>query len=283
MTMDDPSGTEGRPQGEVTTPGNDSTVVVYTATAAAVSSLRNALRSYTISHQWHTWTDVNVQTLRAVPLVVLLPELMPHDLEALLRFRQQYPSHPVVLVTAKDAEVVRTLAPIAIDEIVWHGDIEQQLAAAVRRAWDGTFFEQLARDILASTDFDPSFCSGLARAVIHRTPLRRVEQLASIIGCDRTTIWRHRRQAPDAAGKVRVEDLIGWIILMRAAQRRGAEGAWHFAAAAVGVHPRRLGRLARRLAHLSLSEIEYVGFNALARQCREAFLGGPSRRSIARN
>src|SRR5688572_17936843 len=52
-------------------------------------------------------------------------------LQRIIALRAQYPFKPLVLVTRKDADNIRLLRKVEIDEVVWTDEVEQSLAAVV--------------------------------------------------------------------------------------------------------------------------------------------------------
>lgn len=242
-------------------------VVVYGATTHAVERVRDALRPCRIDHAWHTWEDVCTLSLRAVPLVAIVPRITSHEKRGIVRFRQRFPGHPIIVVTDRDVENVSSLASVAIDEFVWLSMIPESLMDAVHRASNGAFFQRLADRISSADHVHDVLRGALCRATLYPVPVRTIGELAELADRHAATLSRHWRATVPARGDFRMEDFLAWMILMRAAQRRDLEGSWRLAAAVVKVDVRTLRRNAARLTGMRLSQIGAMGFAGLATQC----------------
>lgn len=216
---------------------------------------------------WHSWEDVCTLSVRAVPLIVIVPRITPEERRGILRFRQRFPAHPIIVVTESDAENVSSLAAVTIDDFVWTSRIAESLMAAVYRASNGAFFQRLADRISGVDHIHAVLREALCRAALSSMPVRSIGDLAELADRHAATLSRQWRAAIPVSSDLRMEDFLAWIILMRAAQRRDLEGSWCRAATAVKVDVRTLMRNADRLTGMRLSQIGETGFAGLGALC----------------
>jgi len=242
-------------------------VVLYCTSVRLAALAREALRSWTISHECRSWDDIEALIQRAVPLLAIVPHLTTEELERVVQFRRRFPAQPFVVVTDKDPDSARTLANAGIREIVWSADIHRDVSAALHSEGNSAFFDALARRIGEASQLPHLLRTVLVRAVLASPPMHSVAELSALAGRHSGTMTRAWKGEVHAGDMFRLEDFVRWMVLMRAAQRRGFEGAWHLAAIAVGVDPRTLNRIANRLAGASLKELEVRGFAYLADRC----------------
>jgi hypothetical protein len=99
-----------------------------------------------------------------------------------------------------------------------------------------------------------------------RRSIRTVARLASAAGCDRRTLWTHWKQSVGARSRLRLQDFLHWLLLLRAARFKRDDDAWADVAVEIGVHPHTLGRLARQLTGRTLRDLSEVGPAVLARR-----------------
>lgn len=251
-------------------PGRAGTVVVYCAAVAMRAEIRAALQPWKVSHEYRLWEDIFSLGVNGEPLVVVVLRPGANDLREIAMFRQCFSTTPLVVVTERDADTARRLASYGIDQMVWSSELRGGgLAGAIGHACSAEFFNALAYRIGACDRVAPLLRTALARAVRQPMPILKVTALAHLVGKRPDTLGRHWRAAIDGNSTFRMEDFLAWIVLMRAAQRKSREGAWHLAAYGVRVDPRTLSRMSVRVSGLTLHEIDEIGFGALARRCAD--------------
>jgi len=113
----------------------------------------------------------------------------------------------------------------------------------------------LAATFRRSAHLPPRLREALALACDDRRAIRTVEKLAAAAGCDRRTLWTHWKQSVGRNSRLRLQDFLHWVLLLRAAQRKTASRPWSEVAEEIGIHPHTLGRLARQLTGSSLREL----------------------------
>lgn len=249
----------------------DRKVAVYCADDGTLLRVRGALATWTISRHFRRWSDACDVLLHDIPLVAIVPRIGRQESGLIAGFREQRPRQPIVVVTHQDANNVRLLAPLGIEEIVWISETEATLSGAINRVRDSCFFVQLADRIGHAENLDPLIRAALTAAILRPRPIVSVCELADIVASNPGTLRRRWKKSKHDGNDDRLEDIIAWLVLVRAVQRRRFEGAWHMVAEAVGVDARTLSRLARRLMHMSLREVESCGFSTVADQCHQEF------------
>ncbi|MEJ7811795.1 MAG: hypothetical protein WKG32_15395 [Gemmatimonadaceae bacterium] len=181
----------------------------------------------------------------------------------LFAFHQRFPLHPVVLVTRKDADNVRHLKGLHVQEVVWPSEVAQTLWPAVRRACARDLLHRLAAAFVKAERLSVELRQALVSACWSEPPVRSVTVLAQMVGCDRRTLWRHWRDAAGRMSPLRLEDVVHWLLLLRAAGRKGPNRGWAVVARELNMHEHTLARSARRLAGCTLSDLSAAGLPAL--------------------
>jgi AcrR family transcriptional regulator len=180
--------------------------------------------------------------------------------------RAQCPFQPIVLVTSRDPENARRLKDLDVEEVIWLLEVEHQLSHAVERALASSLLRRAAHVFASSEHLSPVLRLALTQACRIDQPVRTVAALAAIAGCDRRTLWRHWHTAIGVSPELRLEDLLSWLLLLRAAGRKTRDHGWCAAAIAVGVHEHTLSRLTQRLSGRTLRELGADGHRLLAEQ-----------------
>jgi hypothetical protein len=191
--------------------------------------------------------------------VVVLPWLEDELFPLLCELKLGHPSRPLVLVTSKDADNARHLRALPAEEVVWIRDVERDLWAAVRRATTRHALSDIALEVERMAHVPSTLRKALGIACRRDVPVRSVAELAAAVHCRRSTLWYHWRRAMGGAGAARLEDFLGWVLLVRAVGRKSPRQPWPTVATALGVHERTLARLARRLTGSTLEELSIRG------------------------
>jgi hypothetical protein len=182
--------------------------------------------------------------------------------------------HPLILVTRRHPESLRLLKDIILDDVIWPSELDQLLLLSVQRACGQNLFKHIADDIQATPGIHPRVRAALALACWVTTPVTSVEALAAAVRCDRRTLWRAWASTPGARPATRLEDLVGWILLIRAVSLKSGGRGWNSIASEFRVSQRRLLRLSERLAGLSLSRLAALGPDHLYERFRGEMLSG---------
>jgi hypothetical protein len=150
----------------------------------------------------------------------------------------------VVLVTARSADNARSLKDGVFEEVIWFEEIGPKLSHAARNAISQRELRSLSTRISSLPHIRPRLRRAMAAALSAPAPPLRVEELASLSGCDRTTLWDdwHRCRLPGTP-----KTFLQWALLLHARARKQPGAAWRRIAAELGVDERTISRVAQRL------------------------------------
>lgn len=221
-----------------------------------------------------SWRRLELLAHDASCAIVVLPWLGQDGAAAQLSsLRARTRFNPLVLVTTKDADNARALGQVGIDEVVWLHEVEAALGPAVSRAHAHSLMRRVASALERADRIAPRLRTALVFACRSDTPIRTEAALATAAGCHRRTLWYHwQRAMAGASTSPRLEDFLDWLLVLRAAGRKTADRGWRHVAESLGVHEHTIARLARHLAGVSLSELEFVDRQVLAERFIESML-----------
>ena len=195
--------------------------------------------------------------------VVAIPRLgADPDAPRLGGLRARFPLHPVVLATRGEIDNARGLAGLPVDDVVWLGEVDRELAPTVGRTCLLAEARMFAAALRAAA-LPAGLRAALVRVASAEHPVRTVAALAQASGCDRRTLWNQWRQTA-AHPELRLQDFLHWILLLRAAGAKTPGRSWAAVADDLGVHPHTLARLAKQLVGRSLREIAAGGQSLVA-------------------
>ena len=218
------------------------------------------------------WKQYLASVSGAECAVLLIPWVHEKSASQIAELRRRHPRHPLVVVTSKDADNARRLQDLAVDEVVWVGEKENTLLAAVRRAIARGSLQCIARVLQSDNRLPTGLRKALVTACVSRTVVPTVCGLAATVGCDRRTLSRSWQACYGDSPCVRLEDFIDWVVLLRATFQKGCDQSWSRVAEGVGVHPQTLGRIAHRLTGNRLRELSAVTTDALVGQFVDSVL-----------
>ena len=192
----------------------------------------------------------------------------------LTALKARRPALAVVLVTRWERENARLLKGLKLEEVVWTMEIPRELAPAVQAtcAHEYNFVRCLAAPLRLAGWIPASLREGLARACESDTPVRTVNQLAAIVGCDRRTLWYQWQQSMDGRAGLRLQDFLHWLLVLRAFGRKTPDRSWSRVASDIGVHSATLARYVRQLAGAGLNEMTDADTMRLAEEFREKWI-----------
>ena len=187
--------------------------------------------------------------------VVLMPTLSSRtDRLRLVALTAEFPALPVVLVTGSDPNNLRHLKDLLVQEVIWVEEAPTELARAVFRARTQRHALQTAQRIQTCPYLSNDLREALLFACHARPPIVSVNQLCTVLGINRRTLWRRWKEAAGDQ-ELRLQDFLAWLLLLRAIGNRPRSGAWSSVAEDLGVHPQTLAKTARRLTDDTLSGI----------------------------
>ncbi|HZG41597.1 MAG TPA: hypothetical protein VEY93_01460 [Longimicrobium sp.] len=188
--------------------------------------------------------------------VVCVPWLATdHDAFQLAAFKVRFPLHPVILVTRGDIGNARHVATLGVEQVVWLEEVESELHSAVGRTCMLTHARTLSTALRRAEHLSPCLREALSLTLDSPRALPTVSAVARAAACDRRTLWTQWRATP-AATELRLQDFLGWVLLLRAVSAKTPGRSWaDVAEDQLGVHPHTLGRLAQRLVGATLREL----------------------------
>lgn len=199
---------------------------------------------------------------RVIPLaqcsVVLVPQLHSYEgLRKLSELRARNPHHPIVLVTHWDQENARRLKDISVDEVIWCREVEQSLRKTIEQvcAHSPNHARRLSLTFQEAENLPRALRDALAYACRSERPVRSIKQIAIGVGSNRATLWHQWRRVIGFSSSLRLEDVLHWILLLRAMERKTPDRPWSAVARDMGVHAHTLGRYARQLTGSPLPQL----------------------------
>jgi len=242
------------------------TLAVYCGDPALLERLRSALNGGSNVITADSWKPFERAAAGAVCSIAVLPWLSePAQLAQLSALRERLPLHPLVVVTEKDAENLRLLKHLAVEEIVWVHEVDREILGAVSRARGSSLLRQMAGAVEKAEHLPPRLRRALSHAFRSEQPVRSVIELAAAVGCDRRTLWRYWREALGADHPLLPGHFLDWLLLLRASALKAPGQRWTAVAHQLGVHEHTVARLAKRLAGLSLRDVAAGGQPLIAR------------------
>jgi hypothetical protein len=221
-----------------------------------------------------TWLAFELRVPVAQCAVAVVPWLWADDaVSQIAAVKSRSPLIPFVVVTAKDADNVRRLGTVAVEEIVWCNEVERALPRAVTSARSRGALRRFA-DALAAAEYLPAqLRAGLVHVCRSATPVRSVGEMATAVGCHRRTLEHQWRRVVSGDPPLRLEDFLSWNLLLRALAWKRSGRAWAGAAEAIGVHQHTLARLATHYAGVRLRDLAAVDPHEITENFRQCVLG----------
>jgi hypothetical protein len=236
---------------------------VYAPDAVTRARVRAAVGdTAVVSEQWPGF-------LRAAAAADCLAAVIPWLRDAaerarLAELRARFSRRALVLVTSRDADNVRQLQGIAVEELLWLHEIERDLVAATRRAHAHSLRCTIADAIDSAEQLAPRLREVLHAAAVRTQPVRSLRELAAMTRCHRTTLWYHWPRGTVRGPRLRPQDFVDWLLLLHAVAAKDPARNWSAAADAAGVHQHTLARIARRLLGRTLRAVERDGYADVA-------------------
>ncbi len=239
------------------------TICVFSENEGHVRRLLGALGKTDEVKVARSWGELLLAAGGCRCSVVLIEWLVgSQEPQRLRSLHTRFPAHPVVLVTREDADNARCLSGVGVVEVLWLREIESRLAAAVARACAVGSVARLATVLERAERLPEKLRCALRDACLAQHTPRTVCRLAANAGCHRSTLWTQWRKAmAGEAGSpgLRLEDVLDWLLLLSAVERKSPELKWVDVAYDLGVHEHTVVRMARRLTGCALRELENGG------------------------
>jgi hypothetical protein len=171
--------------------------------------------------------------------------------EPLRRFHRTHPFTPIVLVA--DGDLPPDVAALGV---VVRAPLEAvRLWPAIQQACTDTLLLESAARFAAAERHPPLLRRALALACTAAAPIRTLGELARATGCDQRTFREHWRRADPLARTLRLEDVLDWLLLLRACRGRSPRTSWGAVAATLGVQREELRRIAVTHAGVRLRDL----------------------------
>lgn len=178
--------------------------------------------------------------------------------QRLADLKRRSPFLPLVVVTERDAENVRHLVELEVDAVVWLS-APGTIGDAVRRARGGTLLRWAARAFASMEGLDATLRGALVHLCGSAEPVRGVGDLADAVERHRTTLSRSWKREVGEVVEWRLQDVVAWVVLLRAMGRKSPDQGWAGVAHDLGVHVQTLRGYAERLVGLGLSDLDAAG------------------------
>jgi hypothetical protein len=243
-----------------------------------IETLASAGREVRSTDEWRQFERTAPATQCSV-VVVASPAADP-ALRRLPLLKARHPRHPVVLVVRGGRAALAGAGDLAVEEVVALEALERELPPALGRVRVLAELRALGALTRQAEHLPAKLREALSLTCNGGAPIRTVDRLASVVGCDRRTLWNQWRQAVGPGARLRLQDFIHWLLVLRAASRKAEGRSWADVADEIGIHPHTLGRLARQLAGSSLRDLAAGGCDRAAQRFRlevvDTVLGRPS-------
>lgn len=219
---------------------------------------------------WDEFLELGAAALCAV--AVTTDVRADHALDQLLAFVMASPDVPLVVVMRRDADELREIASVSVDEVVWIENITRHLASAVaraemaagrRRGGTRAYLRRTADQLRVSPDLARPLRRALERALNAEVPFSSVTMLARAAGCDRRTLWEAWRAALDGSSSPGLKEFLRWLTLLHALELRSGGMTWGAVAKQLLGSTEALRNAARSLMDTDLQGLDRAGQAAL--------------------
>ncbi len=154
-------------------------------------------------------------------------------------------------------ENARCVKGLAVEEVIWLPEVERMLWSAAQRAGNlyRSLRQRLVHDIQGIGRIPSKLRDALEYACRSEQPVVSVAALARAVRCSRATLGRYWHRAMGAQHGWRLEDILDWLLLIHAFERKTPERSWENIADELGLYGSALSRLARRLTGRTLGHL----------------------------
>jgi hypothetical protein len=198
---------------------------------------------------------------------------------ALLRVLESPGRPPVLLLTVLGSGNVPFLKDLPVEEVAWTFEPEEDVLAKGLRLVQGTVRTRIAEYVLRQASGCPAVRSAVSILFVDPDPPARVQDLARRVFVSPRELERRWRTASSGGSELTLKKLVDLALLLRARElcRQGLRlpGAAHL----LGVHQRRLERVATRLFDSTCHGFFALDHKAVWRLVCGGLLGGAEQRS----
>lgn len=178
------------------------------------------------------------------------------------------PYLPIVLLCdtrEQSVEMSRLAAALSAERVI-DALAERDLWPAIERAHVRAILRSLGPVIRETASIPVTLRTAIAFACSSDQARIGVEQLAGVVRCDRCTLARQWKRIRTIESLRRIEDLLNWLLLVRARSRKSSRASWGDVARSCGATTVTLRRTAKQLAGVSLASL---GAASALELCRE--------------
>ena len=248
-------------------------VVLFGSDASVVARIQTILEKTVSVRRAHRWWEVETSLPSTQCAVLVMASLRDEAAYAqLAALKAAAPAYPVVLVTTRCPDNARELKSLIVEEVLWTCEVGQHLEGTVDRVRRRGVLAQVAAEVGAVPGLAPRLREALLYACTADLPVDGVGALADAVKRDRCTLARQWKRAVGEGPALRLEDCLGWLLLLRAVEARGRLRKWSAVTDELKVHPQTLARLAQRLGGAPPAALAAAGTDALLAGFRASVL-----------
>lgn len=194
-----------------------------------------------------SWEELEELASRATCTIIAIERFENWlDLEKLLIFRQRHRVRPVIIVTHGDAHNIRSLQNIPINATIFLSELDHKLTDAIRYHCSVHFLRRVAELFKNDVRLPSQLREALVYLLLTDHPPPSIDELARIVGCDRTTLNRQLGRITGFNGACTMKGIVDWIVLLRAVLRKTPKESWseiagkfgHSGSVSAGLSPR---------------------------------------------
>ena len=201
------------------------------------------------------------------PLLLAVPALDIDVVSRLRALRSRFPLAPLFLLTSSDKENARALGGVMVDAVGWLEEVGPGLVPQIEAFTSLRRMRVLAQLIERHSVLPLALRHALTASCLMEHPPRSVSELAQLAGLTRGALWKQwRGLSSKQESGVRLEDMVDWLLVLRAVTRRRRDDSWSEVSRQLSMRPASLGRLVRRVTGLGLRYIDRAGDAAIWKQ-----------------
>lgn len=198
----------------------------------------------------------------------------PIQCDALLAWQHDHPLIPVLLVVPPAPLVLARLSGLRVAALMWPDQLERRLRSAMVAAHGLRDLRGLIPVVQECSAIPPGLGAALAHALVAVPPIRKVSDLAGVVGHSRSTLeheWRSiMERGPPPVPSLKA--LLDWIVVLRTLRARAAYSTWRRACAEVDVPPATFRRIVKRVRGCRPSDLELESLPKLLAEFRHYFV-----------
>lgn len=239
--------------------GSGSLVVLYADSWHHERRARSVIPEDSAVLVIRNWDHVPTAIANARVILAVISEPEGRGMSALRRIVPMSAKHRIPIVLVANPDVAKCLRSAESDLIVVVelNELETRLWPAVHRIdYQDRAVRPSLGDWLAASRLPGTLCEALEFACRSEAPVKSVTMLARLTGHSRSTIGRQWRQVVGVGANGRLEHFLGWLLVLRAVEKKQAGRSWERAADELGLYRSSLARVARRITGCTLRDLD---------------------------